>query len=510
MSTQFHGMAEDIQHKLTAGEGIEISPDFIISAPPPIKVLPNVSDLKITDPGIYFVPYDVANNDKPNGSRDASLLIVANGDVGGGEGVRQYALIGSVVYSRSRYSTGVWSIWVGSNVTLERLLDGEFFRGLGLTSNDFTDEDKAAVGLIPELSNALVGKAAGSPVEISDVSPIAHKVKAQVFEKNLFDREAFASAIDAAEDAGEEIVEFPITLEPGFNYTWSTNALADVTLTLYGVTLVRGQETTYEITSDIGSTEKIVVFETSSSDISYYLDCTVEGGRRILEQASEIQIEKGETVTAYAPYGEPGTVTCTVGGKSQTIIPDADGVVHFNSASPEMKIESSYELPIEVEYHRDINKLTFDTPGTSVEVDETLKIKGAAADANATGAAIEALSALVNDFSPLYISLNTDTGWSYYTSPYVSWEEIQNAYNAGRPIYAKGRFATCTGDVTINNVNIHYDGTELLPLTLMNDDGSGCVFSKVCGNKILTLYMNSNIINDSYTPCAYPEVCTVG
>ena len=142
MGTVFNGQAEDIQFKLSAGDGISITGDNsnVISA------LRTATSLEMTSPGMYFVPASTAT--MPNGTQGCGMLLVMEGDVGGGsEGYIQYLVMYGSAFTRSYYQG--WGNWTqisdSSIASLSVLASGGQISGKGLSANDYTDADKAIV-----------------------------------------------------------------------------------------------------------------------------------------------------------------------------------------------------------------------------------------------------------------------------------------------------------------------------------------------------------------------------
>ena len=150
MGTVFNGQAEDIQFKLSAGDGISITGDNsnVISA------LRTATSLEMTSPGMYFVPASTAA--MPNGTQGCGMLLVMEGEVGGGsEGYIQYLVMYGSAFTRSYYQGwGDWTRIADSSVgTLSPLASGGKVSGKSLSSNDYTDEEKAAVATIANKLN---------------------------------------------------------------------------------------------------------------------------------------------------------------------------------------------------------------------------------------------------------------------------------------------------------------------------------------------------------------------
>ena len=148
MGTVFNGQAEDIQFKLEAGDGISITGDNanVISA------LRSAVSLEVTSPGLHFVPADTVT--MPNGTRGCGMLLVMQGEVGGGsQGYIQYLVMYGAAFTRSYYQG--WGDWVQiadrTIKTLSALASGGTISGKSLSTNDYTDSDKAKVaGAISE------------------------------------------------------------------------------------------------------------------------------------------------------------------------------------------------------------------------------------------------------------------------------------------------------------------------------------------------------------------------
>ena len=209
-------------------------------------------------------------------------------------------------------------------------------------------------------TNALKGQASGAPLQINDVSPLAHNPDVRVHGKNLFNyaRMDFANRAGALTDNGNNSVTVKT---PEGSSAVSTKA----TLRQLAPTLKVGKTYILSFVSD--GTDKFIYLSITQrgwnnkgvlSVTEGDLDSTVflyASGVSTTATISNIQIEEGTTSTPYEPWVDPTGFKVT-DGKGNTYTPNSDGYVEgVTSTSPTMTLSLDKEgAVIDCEYNRDL------------------------------------------------------------------------------------------------------------------------------------------------------------
>lgn len=167
--------------------------------------------------------------------------------------------------------------------------------------------EESANSLKNDYSNALKGIASGAVVRVDDVSPVEHYPSVYVHGKNLFNGDLIDGILSSESFdsyAMDDYKSLKIYLRKG-TYTLSVNNVVYVARTILdGVYTISGiylNDTVYTFTID---RDGYVGF-------SMRLDPATEW-----DDATKIQIEKGETATEYTPYIDPSTVKVIRCGKN--------------------------------------------------------------------------------------------------------------------------------------------------------------------------------------------------
>lgn len=227
--------------------------------------------------------------------------------------------------------------------------------------------------IVDDSANAFKGRGRGAVVSMEDVSPFEHEAKVKVGGKNLFDASVFEEEQTAngvtIKRSGNTFV-FNGTATEGFSYekygSWNLPQPAVLSLTyisgavsnIVWFSLKDGEEK--QIQSRVNA-DCTTSYYSASLSIATRAWFWIEGGTTFENLTLSVQLEAGETATAYEPWIDPATITLSVkdasGETVATYTPNSDGTVDgVKSISPRMTLSTDTEKAIvEVEYNRDSN-----------------------------------------------------------------------------------------------------------------------------------------------------------
>lgn len=200
-------------------------------------------------------------------------------------------------------------------------------------SDILADVEGNAAEIRNSYTNALKGTVSGEVVRINDVSPLEHDVKCVVHGKNLFDISKIANTSIATNNGNgsitiaannyycrlnQKLSEVCPYLKPGDVVTLSF--VSDSTATQYmyfhGLQGTWSSGTTIKMTQEILDSY-ITIYGYAEGNSGYGQACII----------SNIQIEKGVSVTDYESYIDPATVEVTRYGKN--LFPVTPGSTNF-------------------------------------------------------------------------------------------------------------------------------------------------------------------------------------
>jgi len=279
-------------------------------------------------------------------------------------------------------------VLIESKEEIDKLLSEKVDKteGKDLSTNDFTDEDKAKLDKLPtksendefyasqedlesleknidealpnaekqnnnQFANAFKGSVSGNAIRIEDISPIEHIVRAKVSGDEITPENTKVQVF------GKNLIPYPF---PTFNVS---NAELTVTDMGDGGIRINGTstKTTYIILSPYILSNSWIQGEGSMFSSNQYNEniktsfdpsdhttyVSISAGTMCDNIEFYPQIEVGNKITEYEkglPY--------------RSFIPNADGLVEFSSVSPTMSlISDTKNVVIDVEYNQDANKV---------------------------------------------------------------------------------------------------------------------------------------------------------
>lgn len=227
--------------------------------------------------------------------------------------------------------------------------------------------------IVDDSANAFKGNVRGAVVSMADVSPFEHEMKVKVGGKNLFDASVFEEEQTAngvtIKRSGNTFV-FNGTATEGFSYekygSWNLPQPAVLSLTyisgavsnIVWFSLKDGEEK--QIQSRVNA-DCTTSYYSASLSIATRAWFWIEGGTTFENLTISVQLEAGETATAYEPWLDPATITLSVkdasGETVATYTPNSDGTVDgVKSIYPVMNLRTDTDgAIIEAEYNRDSN-----------------------------------------------------------------------------------------------------------------------------------------------------------
>ena len=181
------------------------------------------------------------------------------------------------------------------------------------------------------LANAIKGNLSGEIVTADDVSPVEHEIKARLYGKNQFNMSLFEATTDSGHAHISAVSDSSITVTTPDGYEGSGNCGLLLTLKELCTSLKAGRM--YVLSGESPSSNKCIYLRDTNvywnfgtaktlseddinSKIAVY-GFSVRHGDGVGDCIiSNIQIEEGETVTAYEPYIDPATVNVRRCGKN--------------------------------------------------------------------------------------------------------------------------------------------------------------------------------------------------
>lgn len=221
-------------------------------------------------------------------------------------------------------------------------------------------------------SNAIKGSVSGTTVSADDVSPIEHELDVCVHSINLFDiskitpMEASSDYAYLSEVGSDYLVITTSNSYDGNGYCTISKKLKDVC-----PSLKVGKKYILSATTESNSTniylptlQKSWIFgqamtmteEALNSSLTFYGLSAREGYGTGNCRISNIQVEIGDTATAYEPYIDPTNTIVTAGNETFTALSNGK-VEGIKSTALANGISTEAEgMTIDVEYNKDINK----------------------------------------------------------------------------------------------------------------------------------------------------------
>lgn len=229
--------------------------------------------------------------------------------------------------------------------------------------------------IVDDSANAIKGNVSGPVVSMADVSSFEHEVKVKVGGKNLFDASVFEEEQTVngvtIKRSGNTFV-FNGTATEGFSYEkyghWNLPQPAVLSLAYFSGSV----SNIVWFSMKDGGDKQIQSRINADCSTSYYSASLsiatrawfwIEGGTTFENLTLAVQLEAGETATAYEPWLDPATITLSVkdasGETVATYTPNSDGTVEgIKSISPTMTLSTdTANAIIECEYNRDSNKV---------------------------------------------------------------------------------------------------------------------------------------------------------
>ena len=203
-------------------------------------------------------------------------------------------------------------------------------------------------------ANALKGFASGAAVTVDDVSPVEHSPKVWVHGKNLLSDAVLVCHPEYADLYSSALSASVYSVKKGESYTLSfdtenTGKLMYVNPNSgfdYAQFTMDGKRHSFtkKLTKNINNSgEQLALLSVADTT-------AVECGN-----ISNVQLEKGDTATAYEPWVDPKGFKVT-DGKGNTYTPNTDGTVEgVTPTSPTMTLSLDKEgAIIDCEYNRDL------------------------------------------------------------------------------------------------------------------------------------------------------------
>ena len=198
-------------------------------------------------------------------------------------------------------------------------------------------------------TNALKGQASGAPLQINDVSPLAHNPRVWVHGKNLVPWGNVTFTKNMVYKPANPIPAGTYTLSAVITSTDTDGELSAVSINntsevLKYIPLRRGGtvSSTFTVTKPITALDFCAAYNYNQGvdDVATW---------------ANIQLEKGTTATPYEPWVDPTGFKVT-DGKGNTYTPNSDGYVEgVISTSPTMTLSLDKEgAVIDCEYNRDL------------------------------------------------------------------------------------------------------------------------------------------------------------
>ena len=250
-----------------------------------------------------------------------------------------------------------------------------------LTPSGKSTNPLANKSISQNFSNVLKGIKSGITVSVDDASPLEHELSVKVESKNIFTNESvhLQTTIDELIRENENTVQFTsvaleksqshatfdLYLEKGTYYFSSDNIITSNAAHKGGCAVYKGN-TQILYKSAIEKIDcKFTITEDGNYDIYFYGAYGVD--TNTVYTYSNIQLERGSSKTDFTPfvYAEDIAVSKLVDGvEVQSETPLADGTVEGFTSSPAFELISSEDdgsVLINLEYNKDINKISFGT-----------------------------------------------------------------------------------------------------------------------------------------------------
>lgn len=246
---------------------------------------------------------------------------------------------------------------------------------LGSIPDDYTTLSEKANNANNIFANALKGNVIGQGVNITDVSPIEHKIDIKVKNKNVLPYPYFETTKTVDDitftdngdgtitvngtNTGTAITKFvlhqasegTLKLEKGKTYTIS-GIPKGASVSGYRAVLQTGSG--QQSTNLLGNTTLTIQYEDP-----YMLQILIAAGTTVDNLTFAIQIEEGSNATEYVPYVNPSTVHIEVVDANNIYSElqlNQDNMASITSTYPSMDIRANDKNAfVEVVYNKDIN-----------------------------------------------------------------------------------------------------------------------------------------------------------
>lgn len=214
-------------------------------------------------------------------------------------------------------------------------------------------------GVTSNFAGAIKKTVKGEVVRVDDVSPLTHLVKVRARSKNLFDGVLLAGFFNLTGAITESGMTAGVTKSIKVNLTKGVYTLSfDKLVYLMRYWVDGSTDATFEATHCTFYTFEV----TSDAYIGFsFRDDT--SNTTLWDETAPIQLEAGDTATAYTPYVDATKVTVVRYGadetdNKQTFTPAEDGTVDgVFSLAPAMTLTTDTEnVTLEVEYNRDLDR----------------------------------------------------------------------------------------------------------------------------------------------------------